>query len=570
MKLNKFADMKIRTKVMSVSMLIVILCLGGVLTFYLPYAERNIIKKQEEGLSNLTDVVIALLTEYNERCNNGEYDLPEIQKRAKARIKNLRYRQKEYFWINDDKMPYPTMIMHPTVPALEGKTMDDAKFSCATSLKAGPDGATVKTDGKKNMFQAFAEVANSKEGGYVTYDWAKPLPGGGVSKEVYPKLSFVKKFQPWGWIVGTGLYIDDVADEIAAARMKIILSTSVFAALAMMLSWFVANKITSPLQQAVDISNQLSQGNLGVEINVDSRDEVGQLLLSMRTMVENLKKMITAIKTAADTVSSDSHQLSANAEQMSNGVIEESGRASQIATASEEMSRTVIDIARNASQMAEAAENTVRTAKDGGEIVEKSVQEVKAIANTVNESAEMVKLLGERSKQIGDIVVVIKDIADQTNLLALNAAIEAARAGEQGRGFAVVADEVRKLAERTAKATSEISEMIHAIQEEVGKTVVSMDEGTKRVEVGVEYATKAGTALSGIVSSIDGLRGIVNQIASATEEMSTVSETISSDIETVASVSKETSASSAQIAKAATDLAHLSSDLKGIVTQFKV
>ncbi len=174
-----------------------------------------------------------------------------------------------------------------------------------------------------------------------------------------------------------------------------------------------------------------------------------------------------------------------------------------------------------------------------------------------------------RQKNIGEIVSVIKDIADQTNLLALNAAIEAARAGEQGRGFAVVADEVRKLAERTSKATSEIGSMIGAIQDEVQKAVASMNEGTKRVEIGVEYSSNAGEALKNIVRSVDNLQSMVQQIASATEEMSTVSEQISSDIETIANVSKETSAGSEQIAQSSSDLARLASKLSDLVRQFR-
>ena len=195
---------------------------------------------------------------------------------------------------------------------------------------------------------------------------------------------------------------------------------------------------------------------------------------------------------------------------------------------------------------------------------------VKAIAQTVSESAGLMTSLGERSKQIGDIVSVIKDIADQTNLLALNAAIEAARAGEQGRGFAVVADEVRKLAERTTKATSEIGSMIGAIQDEVDKAVVSMGEGTKRVETGVEYSTNAGNALSDIVKSVENLQSMVQQIASATEEMSSVSEQISGDIETIANVSRETSTGSEQIAESSSELAKLASNLSNMVRQFKV
>jgi methyl-accepting chemotaxis protein len=314
----------------------------------------------------------------------------------------------------------------------------------------------------------------------------------------------------------------------------------------------------------------MAGGNLAKKIDIYSNDEIGDMASELDKMAKKLKGIMAELKSTADNVASASNQLSASSEQMSRGTTEQSGRASQIATSSSEMSQTVVDIAKNASSIEASATKTTEVAQDGEKIVDRSVEEVKAIADTVRESAQLMGSLGERSKQIGEIVSVINDIADQTNLLALNAAIEAARAGEQGRGFAVVADEVRKLAERTAKATSEIGEMIKAIQDEVSRAVHSMEEGTKRVEIGVDFSVQAGDALRNIVKSVDELHSMVQQIASATEEMSTVSEQISGDIETIASVSKETSASSGQIAHASNDLARLASNLQGIVEQFKV
>ncbi|MCL4536000.1 MAG: methyl-accepting chemotaxis protein [Nitrospirae bacterium] len=365
---------------------------------------------------------------------------------------------------------------------------------------------------------------------------------------------------------------DVEAAERAYSRARILIFSiaGIALILGVMAAVLITRGITHPLGEAVHAANRLADNDLTVNIEVNSKDETGQLLAAMKNMVEKLKKIMADVKSTADSVASASNQLSASSEQMSRGVSEQSGRASQIATSSSEMSQTVIDIAKNASNIASATTDATKTAQDGGDIVNKSVEEVKAIADTVSETARMVSSLGERSKQIGEIVSVINDIADQTNLLALNAAIEAARAGEQGRGFAVVADEVRKLAERTAKATSEIGDMIKAIQDEVEKAVTSMNEGTERVNVGVELSTQAGNALHDIVKSVNDLQTMVQQIASATEEMSTVSETISGDIETIASVSKETSAGSEQIAQASSDLARLASNLQGIVGQFKV
>jgi methyl-accepting chemotaxis protein len=251
-------------------------------------------------------------------------------------------------------------------------------------------------------------------------------------------------------------------------------------------------------------------------------------------------------------------------------VEEQSGRATQVATASTEMSQTVIDIAKNASDIAMSASDTLTTARAGENVVSRTVQEVQEIARTVSESSGLMTSLGNRSRQIGEIVDVIKDIADQTNLLALNAAIEAARAGEQGRGFAVVADEVRKLAERTGKATTEISEMITAIQGETQRAVSGMGESLSKVEAGTSLSREAGEALHKIVDSVNALQAMVQQIASATEEMSTVSEGINMDIEAIASLSKETSSDAGQIAAESRDLTGLASNLKKTTSQFRL
>ncbi|MBF0565009.1 MAG: methyl-accepting chemotaxis protein [Nitrospirae bacterium] len=361
-----------------------------------------------------------------------------------------------------------------------------------------------------------------------------------------------------------------IVKMIGNTLTTIVVMFVVILAAGIIITIWIGNTIVRPLQEAIDVSNRMAEGDLTMDIGVSATDETGQLLSAMKNMAEKLKNIMYTIRTSSDDVASASRDLSASSEQMSNGISEQSNRASQIATSSTQMSQTVVDVARNASTIASSATEAATLAKDGETIVGKSIEEVKSIANAVSESAKLIITLGQRSNQIGDIINVIKDIADQTNLLALNAAIEAARAGEQGRGFAVVADEVRKLAERTAKATSEIGGMIVSIQQETQKAVTSMDGATHMVETGVEYASKAGDALSGIVQSINSLQSMVEQIASATEEMSTVSETITSDIETIANVSQETNLSAEQITRSASNLSKISSDLQKVVGHFNV
>ena len=225
---------------------------------------------------------------------------------------------------------------------------------------------------------------------------------------------------------------------------------------------------------------------------------------------------------------------------------------------------------RNATVAAQKSKEAGEIAIDGGKVVEETVIGMNRIAEVVKQSADIVKKLGNNSDQIGEIIQVIDDIADQTNLLALNAAIEAARAGEQGRGFAVVADEVRKLAERTTKATKEIAEMIKKIQQDTGGAVESIEMGTEEVEKGKELANKAGESLKVIIKGTGEVVDVVNQVAAASEEQSSTSEQISKNIETISSVTHQSASGVQQIARASEDLNQLTENLQQLISQFKV
>ncbi len=342
-------------------------------------------------------------------------------------------------------------------------------------------------------------------------------------------------------------------------------------ALAVVITVLITRSIVLPLNKGVEVAGKIAAGDLTCEdLDARSKDEIGTLANALNMMKKSLCDMIGKFSDTASHVASSSEELSATVTQITKRVEEQANKANQVAGASVQMSQTVVDIAKNSSDIASSSVDTLKTAEDGERIVSKTVNEVQEISATVEDLAIIMTALGDRSKQIGEIVSVIKDIADQTNLLALNAAIEAARAGEQGRGFAVVADEVRKLAEKTAHSTSEIGEMINAIQAETEKAVVSMGEGTKKVKVGVELANQAGDGLRKIVESVNGLQSMVQQIASATEEMSTVSEQISGDIEVIASVSRETSAGSCQIGQESSNLSMMAKALRTDVSHFRV
>ncbi len=360
--------------------------------------------------------------------------------------------------------------------------------------------------------------------------------------------------------------------EASASRNRwIIVAASVAnIVLSLFVVLWIIRSITRPLHEAVETAKRIASGDLTVTLQSGGTSETGQLLSAMKTMVDELKTVVLDIRGASTQVAAGSERLSTGSGEISRTMHDQTNRSAQIATAAEEMSQTVIDIAKNASNIAQSSTETSEIARKGSTIVSQSVAETRTVAETVNKSAVVMQTLGEKSTQIGEIVAVINDIADQTNLLALNAAIEAARAGEQGRGFAVVADEVRRLAERTAKATAEISQMIGAIQGEVDNAVHAMNQTNKQVDIGLRYSVEAGEQLESIVTSVSSLQSMIQQIASATEEMSSTSEAISGDIQAVAGGAREISGGAEDIAHASSELAHLSAQLKGIVDRFKV
>ncbi|MBI5485676.1 MAG: methyl-accepting chemotaxis protein, partial [Deltaproteobacteria bacterium] len=257
-------------------------------------------------------------------------------------------------------------------------------------------------------------------------------------------------------------------------------------------------------------------------------------------------------------------------EQMATGAEEVASQAATVATAGEEMSATSGDIAQNCQMAAESANRANESAESGSQVVQDTVRCMYKIAERVNETSKTVASLGARSDQIGQIVGTIEDIADQTNLLALNAAIEAARAGEQGRGFAVVADEVRALAERTTRATREIGEMIKAIQAETRGAVTAMEQGVKEVESGTVEAAKSGEAISDIIDQIGSLQTQVNQIATAAEEQTATTSEISSNMIQITEVVQQTARGAHESAAAANQLKIIAEELQGLVSQFRL
>jgi methyl-accepting chemotaxis protein len=359
----------------------------------------------------------------------------------------------------------------------------------------------------------------------------------------------------------------------ATAKSAIVMSVIVVAIgvlLAIGLGIFISRSINNPLKKSVDFAKGVADGDLSQRIDLNRKDEIGDLTTALNGMVNNLTKVIENVKQAANNVASASTQLYSTAEQLATGSEEVASQASTVATSAEEMAATSTEIARNSGMAAEGSKHANDSATTGASVVKATVDGMNRIAERVKDTAKTVESLGSRSDQIGEIVGTIEDIADQTNLLALNAAIEAARAGEQGRGFAVVADEVRALAERTTKATKEIAQMIKAIQHETKGAVSSMEEGVKEVGKGTEEAAKSGQALQDILNQINSVTAQVNQIASSAEQQTSTTTAISNNINQITNVVTEAAKGAQESARAAATLSTLADEVLKIVGQFKL
>jgi methyl-accepting chemotaxis protein len=287
-------------------------------------------------------------------------------------------------------------------------------------------------------------------------------------------------------------------------------------------------------------------------------------------MVESLRNLISHVADTSGQIASASNQLRSTAEQIATGAEEVASQTSTVATASEEMAATSGDIAQNCSMAAESSRQSSESASRGGAVVQETIAGMVKIAERVRNSAQTVENLGARSEQIGQIIGTIEDIADQTNLLALNAAIEAARAGEQGRGFAVVADEVRALAERTSRATREIGEMIKGIQAETKTAVRVMEEGVAEVEKGAMSSQQSGEALDMILQQISEVTMQINQIATAAEEQTATTSEITMNVQQVTEVVHQTARGASETATAAAQLSSNAEMLQELVRKFKL
>ncbi len=517
---------KMKVQSMTVARKLGLLALSAVLglilltALFLVSERKLILEERQANVRQAVETAYGTLVHYHDQISKGAMSEESAKAMAMQAIRTLRYSGNEYFWIND---MHPRMVMHPIKPEMDGSDLSQNK---------DPNG--------KRLFVEFVNTVKAGGAGFVNYYWPKP-----GSDEPVQKISYVKGFAPWGWVIGSGVYVDSVEATIRDRMIKFALGGLLLAGVMLVICSVIARGLLKQLggepAYAADIARSIAKGDLAVELELKRGDE-SSLLHTMKTMRDSIAAIVAQVRAGSDAIVTASGQISSGNLDLSARTEQQAGSLEETASSMEEFTSTVRQNADNALQANKLAALASDLAVEGG--------------NVVGQVVDTMGSIKESSRKVVDIIGVIDGIAFQTNILALNAAVEAARAGEQGRGFAVVAAEVRTLAQRSAAAAKEIKVLI-------GDSVEKVDNGSALVD-------KAGTTMHEVVNSIRRVTDLMAEIASASQEQSAGIEQIKRAIDEMDQVTQQNAALVEEAAAAAGGLQEQSVQLAQAVSIFKL
>lgn len=507
--------------------------------------KEEAIIERKMAAESLVEVAIKQFDSLDKQRASGTITLEQAQQQAIAFINNARFSGNGYFFVNTIQ---GVMVAHPTSPQLNGQNMLNS--------------------GQTHVKYAFSQITSAarKGSGFVNYDW--PIPG---SSEQEEKLTYVQTFSNWGWSVGTGVYMSDINADFTQLLIQKVIVSIIAVAVLVVFGSVIARNIIVPLQTMQQrVSSVARDRDLSVSIPVQGKDEIAQLGGAFNTMTAELKQIISHIHSNTDSLASQAEELATVTTQIQSGMQSQLEQTTSSATSIEEVNVSATDISSSSNDALQMTDSTSDVVDEASEQVKQNVQVIERIADRVDTASNHAEKLVHSSNEIGEILDVIKQIAEQTNLLALNAAIEAARAGEQGRGFAVVADEVRTLASRTQESTGSIQDIITQLQTEVTSTVEVMAECKTQTDDGMTIAQNCGEALRSVNTAMQELRIMTTDIAEATASQQEQLTHISSNTQGVAAEARDSQQASLQMGQSSEQLSQMAQELNEIVTRFKV
>ncbi|WOD09917.1 methyl-accepting chemotaxis protein [Pseudomonas sp. NyZ704] len=535
----------ISQRLIAVTCLTLLIVLGLVLGFAIDF-RKSLLDGRALKTQHIVESGMGTLTYFHSLQQSGEMTEAQAQSAAMVALEQARYGADDYFWIHSLDLQ---MIMHPFSKKLVGNSI-----------------AEVRDPNGKYLFRDMNTLVKADSAGYVEYQWPKP----GVTDPV-PKISYVSLFEPWDWVLGSGIYLDDV-DVFFWQEMTSKLILALLGLLILLgFNQLIAASINRPMSHAVRAMNDISSGEGDLTQRLDDRgnDEVAGLARGFNAFTDKLADVIDQLRdvvTHNHNIVGDVGAAMAKAESSYN---QQKSELDTIASAVEEMSATVHEIARRMSDSAEAAKDASEQTTRGHTTADNTSNMMTVLAKEIAQAGRAVSELSENSKTIGSVLSVIRGVADQTNLLALNAAIEAARAGEQGRGFAVVADEVRTLASRTQKSTDEIQVMISGLQAGTSKAVSSMDDSHRQSEEMQTQVEVSRTALVAIASSVSTITDMTHQVAAAAEQQSQTSNEIAGSLNQLSALGDKVMFELKDTANNTEKLKLAAQQLDSLVSQFK-
>jgi len=511
--------------------------------YVLPAVRDQLSADRARTLRHVVDTAYGVLEMNEARVRAGELTTAQAQAQASRLLNELRYGGREYFWVNDLST---RLLIHPHLPAMLGQDLTGYRDAAG-----------------KAVFVDIVKLARSQGEGFISYLATRP----GETTPL-PKESYVKLFAPWGWVVGTGVYVEDIDREISELQDRLWVSVGVALVLALLVGAVFTHAVVRPVRELAIAARRVEEGDLSVTVPVHSEDELGKLGHAFNTMVQGVRELVKGLAAVAVSTAADADSIRRFADNLSRATREQSDQLQQLVESVHQMSRGLSQESQQALTAAETAASNGHMAEEGGAAVRSAARKISELVEVVQKSEERVVRLQTSGTVVAQMLQLIQNVSNETSVLAVNTAIEAARAGEHGKGFGVVASEVRKLADRSREAVEQIEHLLKKNQEDISVAAALMRDGTTKMEEGMQLSSEAGETLSRIVSAAREIHTRVGHLAMDSTRQSNSGARIAERIQSISNNSLEAVTGVDQIAQSVVDLHRQAQQLWALAARF--